>query len=399
MKQYIRKNLMAVALMAMGGVGAMAQATYETEAYTKVDSITLHYTNKYHSRFIDNWSVEALGSARVLFGEEDGNLKFGKRIRPAFQFGLTKEMSPDVSFRATFAIGSLHGWNTGNPGLYKWQASWSDQDPVRQYFEGQGIDCTNGYDQHIRYYSIGVDVMLNLWNIWTSNNQIDRKWNPYFFGGVEYFQMLKHEGYYRTYKIGGHAGFKCDYRLCKRVALTGEIAAALHSATFDNEIGKGHRVDAYAYASLGVKVKLGKQGYRLDRVLPTGEYVRLGNVVTGVKEEYEMNGSKAVVIGDLFAPSIVFDDNAETYSEELQMVNLSRMAQYMKDNPKLKISVIGNTSKVDTKLAQRRAEIVRQKLIDRYGISADRLVPITLNVNQEYSVKGNDQSVNFGVTK
>lgn len=400
MKQYIKKNLITIALMAIGGVGAFAQeVTYEAVPYTRVDSVTLHYYNKYHSRFLDNWSVEALGSARVLFAEEDGNLAFGKRICPALQLGLQKDLTPDVSVRALFSVGSFKGWNTGAPGLYKWQAGWSDEDPVRQYLEGQGIDCSNGYQQDIRYFTIGAEAMINLWNVWTVNNQLERKWTPYLFAGLEYYQMMKHNGYYRTYKIGGHAGIKCDYRLNERLDVTGEFAAAMQPAAFDNEIGKGHRMDAYAYASLGVKVHLGKRGYRLDRVLPTGEYVRLGSVVTGIKELYEVPGMKTAIIGDLFAPSIVFDDNADTYSEELQMVNLYRMAQYLNDNPSLKITVIGNTHVVGTQLAQRRAEIVRQKLIDRYGIAPTRLIATTLDVNNEFGKKGGDQAVNFGVTK
>lgn len=386
--------------MAMGSVFATAQnVTYESVPYTKVDSITLHYFNKYHSRFADNWSIEVLGSARVLCAEEDGNLSLGKRISPAFHLGAVKEMTPDVALRGTFSLGSFKGWNTGAPGVYKVQADWVDTDPVYQYLTSKGVDCSNGYEQHIRYFTLGADVMLHLWNVWTADNQLNRKWNPYVYAGVEYYQMLKHEGYYRTYKVGGHFGIKCDYRLSDKLDLTGELATAMHSATFDNEIGKGSRVNTYSYASLGVKVHLGKRGYRLDRVLPTGEYVRLGDVVTGVKEQYEVPGSMTAIIGDLFAPSVVFDDDAETYSEELQMANISRMAQYVKDNPGLKISVIGNTHKVSKSLAQRRAEIVRQKLIDRYHIEPSRLVATTLDVNAEFDVKGNDQSVNFGVTK
>lgn len=386
--------------MAMGSISASAQGvTYETVPTTEVDSITLHYNNKYHSRFADNWSLEVLGSARVLCAEEDGNLSFGKRISPAFQLGLHKELTPDVSFRGTFSYGGFKGWNTGSPGLYKWQAGWSEVDPVRQYLEGKGIDCSNGYQQNIRYFTVGADVMLNLCNIWTADNVLDRRFTPYFFAGIEYYQMMKHEGYYRTYKIGGHAGLKCDLRITDRLDIAGEVAAAMQPATFDNEIGKGHRMDAYLYASLGVKVHLGKRGYRLDRVLPSGEYIRLGNVVTGIKEQYEVPGSKTAIIGDLFAPSVVFDDNAETYSEELQMANIFRMAQYIKDNPGLKISVIGNTHKAGNTLAQRRAEIVRQKLIDRYGIEPSRLIATTLDVTSEFGIQGSDNSVNFGVTK
>lgn len=388
---------MAVALMTVGGICAYAQnAASGSDSVSKSDSIELHFYNKYYSDWSDNWSVELLGSARVLMAEEDSHLGFGKRIKPSFQFSATKDMSPDVSLRATFAMGALKGWNTGSDGIYKWQSGWESADPVAQYL---GIGKGVGYEQNLRYFTVGVDLMLNLWNLWTANNQINRRWTPYIFGGVEYFQLMKYKGYYRTYKIGGHVGLKCDYRLTNRVALTGEAAVAIHNATFDNEIGKGHRIDAYSYASLGVKVRLGHQGFRRDRVLPTGEYLRLGNVVTAINQQYELPNNQTAILGNLFAPSVVFDDNAETYSEELQMANISRMAQYMKDNPELKVSVIGNTHVVGANLAQRRADIVRKVLMERYNIDGSRLVSTTLDVNREYSVKGGDQAVNFGVTK
>lgn len=395
----MKKNILAAILIAMGGVSAMAQnTTYETETITRVDTINVHYYNKYHSLFKDNWTIELMGSGRVLFGEEDSNLGFGKRICPSIQIGIMKDLTPDVTLRGVVAGGALKGWDTGSAGLYKWQASWEDSDPVRAYLEGKGQDCSKGYEQNIRYFTLGVDVMLNLWNVFTTNKQINRNWNPYIFAGIEYYQMLKHNGCYPTYKVGAHVGLKCDVWLSQRIALTGEVATSLHSATMDNAIGKNHRMDPVGMASLGIKVQLGKKDYRLDKVLPTGEYVRLSNVTTGVREEYK-DVAQTAIIGDLFAPSVVFDDNADTYSEELQMVNMFRISEYMKDNPQLKVSVIGNTHGVSKDLAERRANIVRQKLIDRYGIDPNRLVATTLDVNREYNVKGNDQAVNFGIAK
>jgi len=395
----MKKNIFIAALAALSSVGAMAQDTIRTaEVIQRVDTVNVHYYNKYHSRFVDNWTFEIMGSGRVLFSEEDGQMAFGKRIAPSVQIGIIKEMTPDVSMRGVISGGALKGWNSGKTGLYKWVSFWEEKDPVREYLEGKGQDCSKGYEQNIRYFTLGVDVMLNLSNAFTANKKLNRPLTPYFFAGIEYFQMLKHEGCFPSYKVGGHAGFKCDLKLTDRVALTGELGASLHSATMENEIGKGHRFDAYAGASLGLKVRLGKQDYRLDKVLPTGEYVRLSNVTTGIREEYT-EVTKTAIIGNLFAPSVVFDDNAESYSEELQMVNMFRISEYMKDNPKLKVSVIGNTHSVSQDLAERRSNIVRQVLINRYGIDASRLIATTLDVNREYNVKGNDQSVNFGMAQ
>ncbi len=61
-----------------------------------------------------------------------------------------------------------------------------------------------------------------------------------------------------------------------------------------------------------------------------------------------------------------------------QMPNVVMIADYMKKNPKSKVVVKGYASQdgnydFNVKLAQRRAESVKNTLIQRYGISADRI--------------------------
>lgn len=402
MKQNIRKYIVASVLIAFGGSATFAQSTYKTETKTTnyIDTIDVHYYNRYKSGLWQNWSLELMGGARMLFAEEDHNLDFGKRFCPGLQFGITKDLYPDVSLRGTFGFGTLKGWNSGTAGLYKNGAQWGDVDPVRTYLEEKGTNCSNGYNQEMQFFTISADLMVNLWNVWTSNNQINRKWTPYFFLGAEYFQLMKHKGYSRTYKIGAHAGFKCDYALSKSFAITGELSGAIHDATFDNEIGKGAHNDFYASALIGIKYNIGSHGYNVKCVVPGAEYENLENVATYVKEVYQVPSQKPQVVpSTLFSPSIVFDNNANTYSEELQNVNLYRIAQYVKSNSAIKLQVIGNTHSASESLAKERAEVIKQVLVNRFGVSEDNLEVTTLDVNKEYNVTGNDQCVNFGIAK
>ena len=62
-----------------------------------------------------------------------------------------------------------------------------------------------------------------------------------------------------------------------------------------------------------------------------------------------------------------------------EMVNVYNIAQYLKQNPDQSIVIAGyadkdtGTSEYNMGLSKRRAEAVKKALVDKYGISPDRL--------------------------
>ena len=77
-------------------------------------------------------------------------------------------------------------------------------------------------------------------------------------------------------------------------------------------------------------------------------------------------------------PTVRFKLNSAYVSSE-EMVNVYNIAEYMKANPNAQIVVRGyadkdtGTSDYNMELSKRRAEAVKNELINTYGISADRL--------------------------
>lgn len=411
MRQYIASIGTALFLIVAAPWHAQAQDSSATQIkeveniVSKIDTISVDYTSKFHSGFFHNWSIFASGSANLLFAEEDSQLAIWRRLAPAWKVGLSKEIIPDITLRGTFGIGNLYGWNSGTGGMYKWEALWLPEDPVKAYYEGLGIDCSSGYKEEIAFAHADIDALFNIRNIVNNHNQGVRKVDVYGLLGVEYLQLLRRKGYFPTEKVGFNFGGLVNFNLTRRLSLSTELSVLVTDATFDNEIGKGMGLNAYANASVGLSLKIGHQGYVVERLVTPNQYVKLQEVITTVKEEYNEPYSITEIISreatptntaTLFAPSIVFDYGAETYSEELQMVNLYRIARYMDQNPKLKVVVIGNIQSCDNRLARRRAEIVRTILVERYGISPDRLKVMLQDVNKEYHVTGQDQTVNFG---
>ena len=103
--------------------------------------------------------------------------------------------------------------------------------------------------------------------------------------------------------------------------------------------------------------------------------------------------------GSLLIPSVVFYPNENEFNDELQQVNLFRIARYMMRYKDAKIAIIGNTGNTGEHLARNRAQKIRDILVNKYGIFPGRLSIRVYDVNAKYGVSGYDQSVNFTVAE
>ena len=83
MKQKTRFILAVTFALFMGGQVSAQEQVHES-LVDRVDTITVPYLSKYRVGINDHWFFGGMGSAAVLFAEEDGHLPFGKRISPAW---------------------------------------------------------------------------------------------------------------------------------------------------------------------------------------------------------------------------------------------------------------------------------------------------------------------------
>ena len=97
----------------------------------------------------------------------------------------------------------------------------------------------------------------------------------------------------------------------------------------------------------------------------------------------------------LLVPSVVFERNSDNFDEELQMVNIFKIAKLMKENPDQNIIIVGNVVDNNQAMAEKRAKKIKDILVNKYSISPDRLKIRVQDVNKTFNVEGNDQSVNF----
>ena len=125
-------------------------------------------------------------------------------------------------------------------------------------------------------------------------------------------------------------------------------------------------------------------------VISASQYAELNNYLAAVKTEQMEKGKpqeQVVVVpagkDKVVVPYVVFHDDKETFNQELQMVNISNMAKMLNENPGYQMDIVGNTYSTSTKMALNRANVVKDILINRYSINADRLTVKTADMGED----------------
>lgn len=404
----MKRIIIVIAIFFSGLSAAQAQTTREEVDKTiRTDTIHIDYKTRYTSSFWDNFYIEADFAGRMLMGENDTRLSFGDRLRPGFGVTIGKWIHPDYGVRLNFGGSRLKGWNNGATGIYAYNDGWTEQfDPVQEYWNGQGIDTQNGYRQDLKYFEMNADFMVDLYNLFTSNNRLNRRWTAQGYIGVGMLRATSYHGMEDNIKMGFRVGLIGNYNITKRLGAHLSVGGEITDSSFDGEIGKGSKFAGILSGSIGLSYRIGRQGFRVVRLVPQEQLEALNNAITLIRSEQTLPGGTVKVskenktIGSLLAPSVVFYPEKNNFDEELQMVNIFRIAQYMMHNKDTKIAIIGNTGGTDTRLAHNRAEKVRDILVNKYGISPERLKIQTYDVNSnQYEMTGYEQSVNFMIVQ
>ena len=402
----MKKIIIAAIAILWGGLAeSRAQERREVSSTVRMDTIQIDYKTRYASSFWDNFYIEADFAGRMLMGEEDSRLSFGDRLQPGFGITLGKWFHPDFGIRLNFGGNRLKGWNSGPTGVYAYDDGWvTDFDPVQKYWDDEGVDTQNGYKQELKYYEVNADFLFDLYNVFTKNNRLNRHWTAQGYVGIGLLRTADYHGIEDNVKLGLRLGLIGNYNITSRWGVHLSIGGEITDSDFDGEIGKGNKFAGILTGSVGLSYRIGRQGFRVVRLVPQEQLAELNNAITTIRSESLAPREtvevikKTTVPGDVLVPAVIFHAGKNTFNEELQMVNIFHVAQYMTHNPEVRIAVVGNTGGTDDHLARKRAEKVRDILVNRYGISPDRMSVQTYDVaSHRPGSTGYEQSVNFTV--
>lgn len=377
----------------MVGFAAYAQGK-RVETTTKTESVTVDYKTQYKSSFFDNIYVQGSFGGAVLMGEQDTHLSFKDRVKHGFAIAIGKQITPVFGVRLSVDGNRLKGWNAGG-GIYPNYL----EDPRKVYLASKGVDTRFGYIQDLKYYSLGADVMVNLINLFSKEKKSDRAVDVELYIGAAALTTIERKGVEGRTLFAARGGLSTTYNITKRIGINIDLGVTGTSSTFDGQSGMKTDFDGILSGKVGLKWKIGKQGFRTTHAISSEQYAALSNYLAMVKTEQMEKGKpeeKVVVIpaekDKILIPYVVFHDGKDTFNQELQMVNISNVAKLMQANPQYTIEIVGNTNATKAEIAESRANKVKEILVNRYSVNADKLVVKTEDMGD------NSQTVHF-ITK
>ena len=171
----------------------------------------------------------------------------------------------------------------------------------------------------------------------------------------------------------GRVGVDVDFKVAKRWTVGLELAANVTTDSYNSK--KAGNADWYFNALAGVKYTF-KDPYTTRELPPDVKIVYRDSIIEKekivtkvVKGDCE-NGPKRID---------VFFTIASTNLVGSESHKVQEMADYLKKNENAKITITGYADKgtgnarINKSLSEKRAEIVKKELVDKYGISADRI--------------------------
>lgn len=358
-------------LMAMSGMalGSMAQS----EAKPSVDADQDKYavvTNK----FWDNWFISAGVGGSVLMGDFDTNVgNFGQRISPTINIAVGKWFTPGIGGRLQYS------------GL---QARGFAPSALTDYTTGDMVD--GGYKQRFNYMNLHADAMFNL-------NALFGGYNP-----NRVYEIIPYVGFGFTHSyteahrqcMSANAGLLNRFRISDAWDINLELSIVGMEDKFDAGLG-GKGYDGVVSATVGVTYRFAKRGFdkpkpqlisesELDHMRNkikemAAEKQQLTSALDQAKKDAAQKPEPQVIVKQDVTPRTVFFTIGSAKVSKRESMNLSYMAETMKNNPESTYVVNGyadsatGTPEFNQQLAKKRAEAVIKVLVDEYGVDASRL--------------------------
>ena len=355
--------------MALLGVMQISYAQ-EKEGYSTEPA---HSATFLKNGFWDNWFIGAGAGANIYFGDNNKDADFFNRFTVTPEFQVGKWISPYLGTRIKAAgLTNLHTFN-----------------------DNASIMSRN------RYASFQANLMWSITDYFMKYSS-DRVYRliPYFgFGwafGWEYANQPEYAmGHTRDNSMTLNAGIINNFKLSNRVTLSIEFAATALKSGF-NQVKTSGNYDILGTASAGLIFNLGKTATFSEAELRNPlEIEALNNTINELHQQNQLLAQRPVSCPECPPSEIITEKIVETNPlinnvvlfkinqtkvDPYQGVNIYNIAQYLKDNPQLKVKVVGYTDKktgtatINEKLSAERAQNVARILIDEYNISRDRVI-------------------------
>lgn len=352
-----------------------------------------------NTNFQDNWYISLYGGVTSNFGSDDSHSGFFRLMGPAAVLSLGKEITPFSSVRLQIN----YNRNTGV----------TDD----QFGEVTIQDVTSGLNElkdfswmtHNRYkwnsYGLGIDYLLNLTNLifgFRENRKfhlqaivglggsVSRNYTTEKFAeaqGIDnsYGSQLGNKDKYDNRQhslICIRAGLGGTFMIARNWNIHAEALCSILDNSYDSNPTTNNTWDGHVDYLLGVSYRFNNKGgvapgFYYPRHDMT-EYIRRVNDINDIRDrtkrrrdELEAMTDTVNVEAQVMYTLIAFDEN-DTAIDRLQQTNIYTTAYAWARNPN-SIIYITNSTGVDDKLFRKRAEAIRNIMLERYELPASKI--------------------------
>lgn len=342
-----------------------------------VQQVDAQETTIRDSKMCDNWYVGVNGgvSAKTTgtfnFNKMNpfGVLRIGRYLTPAF--GLTAEGTAyfnDKQFvdSRTF-VKSINVSMLANVNLSNWLGGYAGRPRRVELVALGGLGWGHVFGHHVARVNeltskLGLDFALNLGR--------SRAWQLYLEPSIVYVLNRETRGVaYNLQKSGVALALGFNYKLPNSNGTHNFVRVGIHDQYETDQLNQ--RLNELRYQYQQQEKTLARQTRAIRELRDSLDEARQVKPATIVKKVTQ------VVNNNVLQPTVIFGQGKSAV-DAAQMASVAMIAKYMKNHPAARILIKGYASpegnpELNQRLSEARANAVKQALVDRYGVSADRL--------------------------
>lgn len=331
------------------------------------------------NRFFDNIFIGAAGGVNIYHGENDSYGALGRRLAPALDVNVGKWFTPSVGARIGYSGINAKGWTVGQT-LY-----------AKELFDKKA----DIYNEKFGVSYLHTDFLWNFSNA-VSGYKETRTWNFVPFFGAGWARSYGNRAYDNEFAMS--IGLLNNIRLCDLADLTLEARHMFVNQRFDG-VSDDSKSEGMTSVTIGLTFKLNRRNFKraaapvdvkpyLNRieVLEDDNTTLAGKNRRLADENEALRNRKpetVIVEGEnkvSATPVALFFKIGQATLDKKELTNLDFYVKNALEADRNKtFTLYGGADKAtgtaafNQKLSEKRMQYVYEILIEKYGISKDRL--------------------------
>lgn len=351
-----------------------------------------------NTNFQDNWFVTLYGGVTSNFGSDDSHAAFFRLMGPAAAIAVGKEMTPvsTVRFQINYVrntgvtddqfgqvlddAGSiLKDYSWMNHNRFKWNSFGFDVEYLLNF-----TNLILGFRENRKFYLQGIIGIGGS----VSSGYTTAKFSEAQGINNSHGAQLQNKDKYDTRQhslINLRAGVAGTFMIARNWNLHIEAIGSVLDNSYDSNPTTSNTWDGHVDYLLGVSYRFNNKGGQAPGFYyprhDMTEYIKKMNDIDDIRDrtkrrrqELEEMTDTIDVDAQVMYTLIAFDEN-DTAIDRLQQTNIYTTAYAWAKSPR-SIIYITNSTGVDDKLFRKRAEAIRDILLERYEIPASRIMVI-----------------------